>query len=390
MQKKVTVLGSSGSIGKSALDVIRHSPEFKIYGLSVNSSIQLLGEQIAEFAPAAVAVADERAAEEFVRGCVGKYGNTEFFAGNEGARQLAGADGADIVLVGVVGNAGIAPTLAAANAGKTIALANKEALVSAGELITRSAAENGAEIIPVDSEHSAVFQCLRGNHGDIKRIILTASGGAFRGMKRTEFENAKAADALKHPTWQMGAKITIDSATLMNKGLEVMEAHWLFGVPLSKIDIIIHPQSIIHSMVEFADGQILAQLGVPDMRFPIQYALTYPERRENPFPKLDFSKLGALTFEKPDYEAFPCVKLAYRAMEMGGTEPCVLNEANQELVRLYLEGKIGFYDISETIEEALNAHKPVYNYTLSDLDAAREWAREFVYNKWSFCSNKSS
>ena len=380
MAKKISVLGSTGSIGTQTLDVVSHLPQIQVQGLTANENIDLLEKQILRFRPKLAAVMSEEKAEQLKNRMKGKS-FVKILSGMEGLMEVAVLEEIDTVVTSVVGNVGLKPTFAAMEAGKNIALANKETLVSAGALAMKTAEKNGVFIYPVDSEHSAIFQCLQGNHQNaVKRILLTASGGPFRGKKKEELKTVTAADALRHPNWNMGKKITIDSATLMNKGLEVMEAKWLFHVDVGQIEVLIHPQSIIHSAVEFADNAVIAQLGEPDMRIPIQYALTYPERIANDYPSIDFAKRNTLTFEKPDLEAFPCLALAYRAMEIGGTMPAVLNGANEVAVSRFLNGEISFLHIPMLIESAMNAYTVKYEYDLEDLLQADRWAKEFTAN----------
>ncbi|MBQ2897364.1 MAG: 1-deoxy-D-xylulose-5-phosphate reductoisomerase [Clostridia bacterium] len=376
--KKISILGSTGSIGTQALDVVdRQKDEFKVCGLSANKNIKLLSEQIRKYKPESAAIFDESLYKDLktsVNDC-----DTKILCGLDGVREVSANSGADIVLSAIVGIAGLLPTLDAIDNGIDIALANKETLVTAGKLVTDSAKKKGVKLLPVDSEHSAIFQCLNGEkQKSIKRIILTASGGPFFGKKRFELENVTVSDALNHPNWSMGSKITIDSATLMNKGLEFIEAKWLFDVEPEKIDIVVHKQSIIHSMVEFTDGSILAQMGKPDMRTPISVALNYPDREVLNSSPLDFSKLSALTFDKPDYITFKCLSLAIDTAKIGGTAPAFLNGANEAAVELFLNDKIGFLDIGDCIEEAIKSYKSITNYTLSDILTADKQAREKI------------
>ncbi|HOZ49441.1 MAG TPA: 1-deoxy-D-xylulose-5-phosphate reductoisomerase [Candidatus Hydrogenedentes bacterium] len=347
---RICILGSTGSIGQSALDVVRCYPDrFEVVGLAAHSNVPLLAAQVAEFRPARVAVVDETAADRVSDEC----GGVEVWAGEEGLERLAG-EPVDILLCAVVGAAGLRPLLRAIDAGNRIALANKESLVMAGRVVMERARARGVDILPVDSEHNAVFQCLEGHRiEDVHAIYLTASGGPFYGRSRRSLRQVTPADATNHPTWSMGAKISIDSATLMNKGLEVMEAMWLFGLPLSKVKVVIHPQSVVHGLVEFNDGSILAQLGVTDMRFPIQFALTWPERVESPMKRLDLSALRTLAFAPPDFGQFPCLALALQAAERGGTAPAILNAANEEAVRAFREGRVGFLDIERVVSDTL-------------------------------------
>lgn len=379
--KNVVILGSTGSIGTQSLEVISEKSGFCVLAISGNSNIELLEKQVREYSPGFVAVPDEEKAKELEIKI--KDTDTKVLSGRESLEYIASLPEADIVITGIVGIAGLPPTLAAVKAGKRIGLANKETLVTAGDIVMSIAQKTGAEIIPVDSEHSAIFQCMAARvnkdnyESELKRILLTASGGPFFGKTRDELKNVKAADALRHPNWSMGAKITVDSATLMNKGLEVLEAKSLFGVPLSKVDVLVHRQSIVHSMVEFADNAVIAQLGVPDMKLPIQYALTYPERLTMSDNALDLTKTP-LTFENADTDTFKCLVLAYKAGEAGGTVPAVLNGANEAAVALFLEGKIGFLDIGDIVERAMHEHKNITKPEICDILSADIWAREYV------------
>lgn len=375
--KRLAILGSTGSIGTQALDVARSHPElFQVAVLAANTSDKALERQIEEFGPTLAVLADEKAA----RRLRGRYrGKTEIRGGEKALLEAAAFDGVDMVVTSMVGFAGLAPTLAALEAGKTIALANKETLVVAGELVTALAKEKGVAVLPVDSEHCALFQCLQGERRDtVERLILTASGGPFRGKTTDELRSVTVADCLKHPTWSMGQKITVDSATLVNKGLEVIEAHWLYGVPYEKIDVAVHPQSIVHSMVEFRDGAVMAQLGLPDMRLPIQYALTYPSRETADFGRMDFKTRMSLSFEPPDTETFRGLPLAYEAGKAGGVMPCVLNGANEEAVAAFLAGRIGFLDIYDCIERAMEAQENFAHPSFETLCEADARARAFV------------
>jgi len=376
--KKISILGSTGSIGTQTLDIVdRQKNEFEVCGLAANRNVQLLSEQIRKYKPDKAAIFDTSLYSELkmlVSDCP-----TKILCGIEGVREVSAATRADVVLSAIVGIAGLLPTLDAIDNGIDIALANKETLVTAGKLVIDKVREKGVKLLPVDSEHSAIFQCLNGeNPRFIKKIILTASGGPFFGKKRDELINVSVLDALNHPNWSMGSKITIDSATLMNKGLEFIEAKWLFDVEPNDIDIVVHRQSIIHSMVEFTDGSILAQMGKPDMRTPISVALNYPGREILLSEPLDFSKLSALTFDKPDYETFKCLNLAIEAVKTNGTAPAFLNGANEMAVALFLDGKIGFLDIADSIEEAMKQHKNVLNYELNDVLEADKMARDII------------
>ncbi len=375
--KKILILGSTGSIGINALNVIRNYPDlFSISALTVNTRIDLLEPQIEEFHPTTVVVKDEKLAEQ-LRKNVGNKCN--ILGGEQGLIDAAKECDYDILIGAMVGFAGLIPTLEAIMRGKRICLANKETLVVAGELVTKLCAEYGAEIIPVDSEHSAIYQSLVGeNINEVEKIILTASGGPFLNRTKSELEKVTIKEALDHPNWKMGNKITIDSASMMNKGLEVIEARWLFGLEPEKIDVVIHPQSIIHSMVQFVDGSVKAQLGLPDMKLPIQYALSFPERLTNEFKRTNFPEIGSLTFFEPDMNKYECLKLAYDVLDEGGTAPCILNAANEIAVSKFLEGKIGFTKIPEMINRSLDN---IVNHKNPDLEMIIECdklAREFV------------
>ncbi len=382
--KKVSILGSTGSIGKQTLDIIRNNKNrFKVCVLTSNSNIELLYEQAKEFNPDIVAIADESKYSELKE----LLGNeTIVLAGDKGLIEAASYDKADIIVSAIVGIAGLKPTYHSILKGKRIALANKETLVTAGNIIMGKAKNNNVSIIPVDSEHSAIFQCRKGHNNDIYKIILTASGGPFRTKTKEEIENVKVSEALKHPNWNMGRKITIDSATLMNKGLEVIEAKWLFGMPADKIEVCVHPQSIIHSMIEFIDGTIIAQLGMPDMRTPIQYALTYPDRIFAPSERLELSTIKNLTFEEPDYNKFPCLKLAYYALDLGDSACIVLNGANEIAVDYFLQGKIKFTDIYKLVYDVLEKHKNTVVKSIDDVLFINRWAKikslELLKKRW--------
>ncbi|MBM4314702.1 MAG: 1-deoxy-D-xylulose-5-phosphate reductoisomerase [Deltaproteobacteria bacterium] len=376
--KGISLLGSTGSIGCSTLDVIGSAPdEFSVMALAAGRNIALLEDQIRRFRPRLVSVIDEEHAFALRKRLQGHRAASVRF-GPEGYREAAAITGADVVVSAMVGAAGLVPTLDAIVAGKTIALANKETLVMAGGIILNKAAEKGVSIIPVDSEHSAVFQCLQGNRReDVRRIILTASGGPFLHLPQNELEAVTPEQALKHPNWMMGKKITIDSATMMNKGLEVIEAGWLFGIPVTAVDVLIHPQSIVHSLVEYRDGSVMAQLGAPDMRIPIAYALSFPRRlHSRAVPSLDLLKTGVLEFLKPDKGKFPCLELAYGAAETGGTMPAVMNGANECAVEAFIDGKIGFNDIYRLIQHVLKRHRVEKEPTLDAILAADRWARD--------------
>lgn len=365
-KKHIAILGSTGSIGTQALDVIRAHPDaFEAEVLTAHNNADRLIEQAIEFKPNAVVIVDEAQYAKVKTG-LSSY-PVKVYTGEEALASVVQMDTIDLVLTALVGYCGLKPTIKAIETGKTIALANKETLVVAGELITALAKEKGVTIYPVDSEHSAIFQCLVGEfHNAIEKIILTASGGPFRGKKKEELKNVTKAQALKHPNWNMGAKITVDSATLMNKGLEVIEAKWLFGLAPEQVDVIIHPQSIIHSMVQFEDGSIKAQMGLPDMRLPIQFALSYPERIKSDFPRFNFSDYPSLTFEKPDTETFRNLALAFEAIRKGGNMPCVLNAANEVAVAQFLNDKLGFLEISSLVERCLEKMNYIRNPAYAD------------------------
>ena len=356
--KGISILGSTGSIGCNTLKVIEHLGDFRVVALGAGRNMPKLAEQIARFKPELVSVDDEACAESLERELHAAGAATpKIKLNSKGLEAVATHPEAETVVSAAVGAVGFVPTLRAIEAGKRIALANKETLVMAGELMTRAAAASGAEILPVDSEHNAIHQCLRGESTkEVRRVILTASGGPFRDWSKTEIANATREQALNHPNWKMGDKITIDSATLMNKGLEVIEARWLFGFDADHISVVVHPQSVVHSMVELVDGSIIAQMGVTDMKHAIQYALTYPDRRENCMPPLDLAQLSELSFEEPDTDRFPCLELAYKALRLGGTAPAALNAANEVAVAAFLDGKIGFADIARINKAVLNAH----------------------------------
>lgn len=371
--KKIAILGSTGSIGTQTLDVIRaHSDELEVVALAAGSNKERLKEQIREFHPELVSLSDEKKAQELKEELAGEA--VEVVCGMDGLIEVAGLDSADVVVTAVVGMMGILPTMEAIRKGKDIALANKETLVTAGHLIIPMAREYGVSILPVDSEHSAIFQCLQGEPKKaLDKILLTASGGPFRGKSAEFLETVTLEDALNHPNWSMGPKITIDSSTMVNKGLEVMEAKWLFGVDYSQIEVVIQPQSIIHSMVQYIDGAVIAQLGTPDMRVPIEYALFYPERRSLPGDRLDFSKLSQITFEKPDYKVFRGLSLAIEAGKTGGTMPTVFNAANERAVAKFLKGEIKYTDIVRSIEKCMDAHKVSAHPDLEEILATEQW-----------------
>lgn len=371
--KKIAILGSTGSIGTQALEVIgQHPDRFEVSLLTAQNNADLLIEQAGQFRPEEVVIGNETLKDKVIS-ALAPLG-IRVYAGEDALIQIIGQSKAHTVLTALVGYSGLLPTLEAINTGKHIALANKETMVVAGELVATLATKRKVPIYPVDSEHSAIFQCLIGEEKNpIEKIILTASGGPFRGRKRDELVAVTKAQALRHPNWSMGAKITIDSATLMNKGLEVIEARWLFGLTSSQIEVVVHPQSIIHSMVQFQDGSIKAQMGLPDMRLPIQYALSYPERLTSEFPRFDFLQFPTFTFEAPDVDTFHCLSLAYQAMEKGGNLPCIVNAANEIAVAAFLEEKIGFLDIPEVIEKTIQRITFIQNPTLQDyVDTDRE------------------
>lgn len=371
--KKIAILGSTGSIGTQTLDVVReHSDELQVVALAAGTNKERLKEQIKEFHPKLVSLSDEKKAQELKEELAGEQ--VEVVCGMEGLIEVAGADSADVVVTAVVGMMGILPTMEVIKKGKDIALANKETLVTAGHLIIPMAKEYGVSILPVDSEHSAIFQSLQGEpKAALDKILLTASGGPFRGKSAEFLETVTLEAALNHPNWSMGPKITIDSSTMVNKGLEVMEAKWLFGVDYSQIEVVIQPQSIIHSMVQYVDGAIIAQLGTPDMRVPIEYALFYPERRSLSGDRLDFSKLSQITFEKPDYKVFRGLSLAIEAGKTGGTMPTVFNAANERAVAKFLKGEIKYTDIVRSIEKCMDAHKVSAHPDLEEILATEQW-----------------
>lgn len=372
--KHISLLGSTGSIGKQTLEVVAANPDkLKVRALAAHRSDELLEQQIRQFEPDIAVLSNKDAA---ARLAARYHGKTRILAGDEGLLAAATYDGADTVLASMVGYAGLRPTLAAIECGKNIALANKETLVAAGSLVMAAVRKHGVSLTPVDSEHSAIFQSLRGGaEKEVKRLIVTASGGPFRGKKRSELENVTLAQCLKHPNWSMGPKVTLDSSTLANKGLEVMEAHWLFDMPYDKIDVVVHPQSIVHSLVEFCDGSVIAQLGEPDMRLPIQYALSWPDRFDYSFEQLDLVKAASLTFEAPDLEAFPSLKIAVDCGKAGGTLPCAFNAANEEAVNAFLHDKIRYLDIPYITAAVTQAHDNVAEPQIEDIEQADAWAR---------------
>ena len=379
--KKIAILGSTGSIGTQTLEVVRANKDIEVTALAAGSNIDLLEKQIREFSPKIAAVWNEEKAKELkdrVRDL-----DIRVESGMDGLLAVATELGAEIVVTAVVGMIGIRPTIAAMNAGKDIALANKETLVTAGHIIMSLAKEKHVRILPVDSEHSAIFQCLNGETGNkIHKILLTASGGPFRGWTREQMKGVQVEDALKHPNWTMGRKITIDSSTMVNKGLEVMEARWLFGVEMDQVQVVVQPQSVIHSMVEYEDGAVIAQLGTPDMKLPIQYALYYPERRFLAGDRLDFAKLAQITFEAPDFENFHGLSLAYKAGRRGGTLPTVFNAANERAVQKFLDREIGYLTITDMIEAAMEHHTVKENPTVEEILAAEQETYDFIESRW--------
>ncbi len=374
--KGLSILGSTGSVGTNVLRIVdAFSGRFRVVGLAAGANVERLAEQVARYRPKLVSVATAPARESLAR--LVDLANVRVVVGSDGMADVATHPDARIVVAAAVGAVGLVPTCRALEAGKDVALANKETLVMAGELMVARAKETGARLLPIDSEHCALHQCLDGRRPEeVRRLVLTASGGPFRSRARESFASITPAEALNHPTWSMGRKITIDSATLMNKGLEVIEARWLFGIQAERVEILVHPQSVVHSMVEFVDGTVLAQLGVTDMRLPIQYALSYPERWPAAIPGMDFTRPMRLEFEAPDHERFPCPRLAYRALGAGGTLPAVLNAANEEAVAAFLAGSIPFTAIAETIAETMDAHRPAPLDSIDTVLAADTWARE--------------
>lgn len=381
--KKVAILGSTGSVGTQTLDVIRQNKDLQLVAISAASNIALLEEQIREFHPRLVAVWNKAKADELKIAIADVAPACKVVSGMEGLLEVAVIEDSDILITAVVGMIGIRPTIAALHAGKDIGLANKETLVTAGHIIMPLAKEKNAAILPVDSEHSAIFQCLNGEKGNrIHKILLTASGGPFRGMSKEELKFVTLDMALNHPNWSMGRKITIDSATMVNKGLEVIEAKWLFHVEPEQIEVVIQPQSIIHSMVEFEDGAVMAQLGTPDMRLPIQYAIYYPKRVYLDGKRLDFSRLSEITFQKPDMDTFCGLKYAYEAIQTGGTMPTVLNAANELAVAKFLNKKIKFLEIYEMIQECMESHTLIKNPTVEDILETEQWVYEIIESRW--------
>jgi 1-deoxy-D-xylulose-5-phosphate reductoisomerase len=378
--KPITLLGSTGSIGTQTLEIVEQYPDrFRVVGIAAGGNVELLAEQIRKFQPEIVAIADESKFSDLKAAIAGVTPPPILLAGSEGVRTVAAYGDSQTVVTGIVGCAGLLPTIAAIEAGKDIALANKETLIAAGSVVMPSIEKHGVKILPADSEHSAIFQCLQGvPEGGLRRILLTASGGSFRDLPVEKLSSVTIADALKHPNWSMGRKITIDSATLMNKGLEVIEAHYLFGLDYDRIEIVIHPQSIIHSLIELQDSSVLAQLGLPDMRLPLLYALSYPERIYTDWPRLDLFKCGDLTFREPDHRKYPCMQLAYAAGRCGGTMPAVLNAANEKAVELFLNEKIAFVQIPKLIEMTCELHDCIAQPSLDDIVAVDAWARHTV------------
>ncbi len=378
--KKIAILGSTGSIGTQTLEIVRNNADLSVVALAAGRNVELMEKQIREFAPKLAVMWSKEAAED-LRARI-KDTDVKVACGMEGLIEAATLPEAEVLVTAIVGMIGIRPTIAAINAGKTIALANKETLVCAGHIIMPLIKEKKVPLLPVDSEHSAIFQSLQGQPKErLAKILLTASGGPFRGMKREELVNIRPEDALKHPNWSMGRKITIDSSTLVNKGLEVMEAHWLFDTPYDRIQVVVQPQSVIHSMVEYEDGGIMAQLGTADMKLPIQYALFYPDRRFLPGKRLDFYELSGITFEKPDTDTFRGLLLGYRAGETGGSMPTVYNAANEMAVSLFLDGKIGYLKITELIEECMEAHKLIVNPSVEEILQTEQWTYNYIKQK---------
>jgi 1-deoxy-D-xylulose-5-phosphate reductoisomerase len=377
--KRIAILGSTGSIGQSALAVVdAHADRLSVVGLAAGANVERLAEQVARYRPGIVAMGSSAAVDRFTGLGASVPGVAVGGVGRDGLVAVASHPDVDLVLCASAGTEALEAVLAAIEHGKTIALANKEVLVMAGGIVTEAARRRGVPILPVDSEHNAIHQCLHGRTpADVTRVVLTASGGPFLGRRTSELAAVTAADALKHPTWRMGRKITIDSATLMNKGLEVIEAHWLFGLRADQIDVLVHPQSVVHSMIELLDGSIIAQMGVTDMRLPIQYAFSYPERWPAPLPPLDLAGAGRLDFQAPDTDAFPCLRLAYRALEAERSLPVVLNAANEVAVAEFLEGRLSFTAIPRLIEHVMAAHRPAEVATLREVRAVNDWARRY-------------
>ena len=379
--KKIAILGSTGSIGTQTLEVVRENNDIEVLALAAGNNIKLLEAQIREFRPRLAAVWTEEKANELRENV--KDLDVKIVSGMDGLIEVSVIEGSEILVTAILGMIGIRPTIEAIKAGKDIALANKETLVTAGHIITPLAKEYGVQILPVDSEHSAIFQSLQGSHrSELRKILLTASGGPFRGKTREELAHMQLEDALKHPTWSMGQKITIDSSTLVNKGLEVIEAKWLFNVDIDQVEVVVHPQSIIHSMVEYVDGAIIAELGTPDMKLPIQYAIYYPERRYLPGERVNFATLGQLTFEKPDTDTFTGLRLAFEAGRAGGSLPTVFNAANERAVSKFLNRKIGYLQITEIIEECMRNHKNIINPTVEEILATEQSVYEQIESRW--------
>ena len=379
--KKIAILGSTGSIGTQTLEVVRENKDIEVLGLAAGNNIKLLEEQIREFRPRLVAVWKEEKAKELRENV--KDFDVKIVSGMEGLIEIAVMEESEILVTAIVGMIGIRPTIEAIKAGKNIALANKETLVTAGHIIMPLAKEHNVAILPVDSEHSAIFQSLQGSHrSELHKILLTASGGPFRGRKLNDLKHIQVEDALKHPNWEMGRKITIDSSTLVNKGLEVIEAKWLFDVDIDQIEVVVHPQSIIHSMVEYVDGAIIAELGTPDMKLPIQYALYYPERRFLPGERVNFATLSQLTFEKPDLETFYGLRLAFEAGKAGGSLPTVFNAANELAVSKFLDRKISYLQIPEIIETCMKSHKNIMNPTVEEILQTEAAVYEQIESRW--------
>lgn len=379
--RRIAILGSTGSIGTQTLEVVEQNKDIEVTALAAGSNIRLLEQQIRKFHPRLAAVWSEEKAKE-LRTAVADL-DVRIEAGMDGLIAVATEEKAQTVVIAVVGMIGILPTIAAIQAGRDIALANKETLVTAGHLIIPMVKEQGVRLLPVDSEHSAIFQCLNGEHGNrIQKILLTASGGPFRGWTREQMKNIQVEDALKHPNWSMGRKITIDSSTMVNKGLEVMEARWLFGVEMDQVQVVVQPQSVIHSMVEFEDGAVMAQLGTPDMKLPIQYALYYPERRPLAGDRLDFWKLKEIRFEKPDFENFPALSLAYRAGKTGGSLPTVFNAANERAVSMFLNRKIGYLTIVDIIESAMERHQVISDPSVEQILETERETYDYIESRW--------
>lgn len=379
--RNIAILGSTGSIGTQTLEIVRENNDLNVVSIAAKSSINKLEEQVREFKPDIVCVYDEKAASQFK--VMISDTNTKVVSGMEGLIEAATYKSAELVVTAFVGMIGIVPTVEAIKAGKDIALANKETLVTAGHIVMDLAKKNNVKILPVDSEHSAIFQSLNGeNSKEIDKILLTASGGPFRTKTKDDLKTVTLEDALKHPNWSMGRKITIDSATMVNKGLEVLEAKWLFDVDVDNIQVVVQPQSIIHSMIQFNDGAVIAQLGVPDMKLPIQYAIYYPERRYLSGDRLDFGKIGQITFEDPDFEKFKGLELAYESGRIGGSMPTVLNAANEKAVAMFLNRKIGYLEIADIIEYCMSKHNTIENPTIEQILEIENWVNELIESKW--------